>query len=113
LEGKIVQTRYINKVTMTMGILVLMLVCSLMTGCGGQEVAKKDVPEQIKIKDSAGREVTVPGKVEKVVDMTSFSGTEIMVQLGAADKLVGVGDYVKNYMYGAEPALPLFNMSTF
>ena len=32
--------------------------------------------------------------------MTSWSGTETMVQLGAADKLVGVGEYVKNYMYG-------------
>jgi iron complex transport system substrate-binding protein len=100
LEEKIVRTRNLNKVTLIMGILVFILVCSLMAGCGGQKVVKKEVPEQIKIKDSAGREVTVPGKVEKVVDMTSFSGTEIMVQLDAADKLVGVGDYVKNYMYG-------------
>jgi iron complex transport system substrate-binding protein len=95
-----VRTKYMNTATLTVGILALMLFCSLMAGCREQEVAKKEVPEQIKIKDCAGREVIVPAKVERVVDMTPFSGTEIMVELGAADKLVGVGNYVKNYMYG-------------
>ena len=65
LEGEIVRTRNLNKVTMTMGILVIMLVCSLMAGCGGQEVVKKEVSEQINIKDSAGRRLPFQARLKR------------------------------------------------
>jgi iron complex transport system substrate-binding protein len=100
LEGRIVQKKYSNKKTLTISILVLMLVCSMMAGCREQEVAKKEVPEKIKIKDCAGREVIVPAKVEKVVDLAILDGTRTMIVLGVEDMLVGTNDRVKDYVYG-------------
>ena len=50
------------------------------------------------ITDSAGRDVTFTQPVERVI-VTSSDAAEAVVMLGAADKVVGVSDTVKNKGY--------------
>jgi iron complex transport system substrate-binding protein len=54
-----------------------------------------DESEGIQITDGLGREVNVPVDVQRVVCLNP-DGTRIMVALGAADKIVGVGSYSKS-----------------
>lgn len=50
------------------------------------------------ITDSAGREVTFNQPIERVI-VTSSDAAEAVVMLGAADKVVGISDTVKNKGY--------------
>ena len=50
------------------------------------------------ITDSAGREVTFTQPIERVI-VTSSDAAEAVVMLGAADKVVGISDTVKNKGY--------------
>lgn len=50
------------------------------------------------ITDSAGREVTFDQPIERVI-VTSSDAAEAVVMLGAADKVVGISDTVKNKGY--------------
>lgn len=92
----------INKVSLIIGILLLLLVSGLMAGCGGEKASNREVSKKITVKDSLGREVSVPSKVERVVDLAIMDGTRAMVLLGAEDKLVGASDRVTDIMFGEE-----------
>lgn len=92
----------INKVSLIIGILLLLLVSGLMAGCGGEKASDKEVSKKITVKDSLGREVSVPSKVERIVDLAIMDGTRVMVLLGAEDKLVGASDRVTDIMFGED-----------
>ncbi|BBO81845.1 iron ABC transporter substrate-binding protein [Desulfosarcina ovata subsp. sediminis] len=80
----------------------LLLVFILAAGCSDQPApAKQDVNRRT-ITDCAGREVRIPERVAKVVDLALLDGTRTMAELQVADRLVGVNDSVKNFMYGEE-----------
>ena len=80
--------------------LILFLV--LAAGCTDQNVADNGNAGRKKITDCAGREVALPAKVEKVVDLALLDGTRTMVELQVADRLVAVNDVVRDFMYGQE-----------
>jgi iron complex transport system substrate-binding protein len=92
----------INKISIIVGILVLLIVSCLMAGCGGEKASDKEVPKEITVKDSLGREVSVPSKIERVVDLAIMDGTRVMVLLGVEDKLVGASDRVTDIMFGED-----------
>ena len=56
---------------------------SLLTGCGNTSKT---------MTDREGNEFTLPNKVEKIIS-TAPSNTEVLVELGLSDKLVGVDKY--------------------
>ncbi|HSQ89911.1 ABC transporter substrate-binding protein [Romboutsia sp.] len=71
----------IKKITSILAtILVVMLA---MVGC----TTKEEI-----IKDREGNEVTLPSKMERIIS-TAPSNTEVLVELGLADKLVAVDKY--------------------
>ena len=80
----------------------VILIFNLATGCTDQNPAGHPARYQKKITDAMGREVLIPARVERVVDLALLDGTRTMVELGVADKLAGVNDMVKNFMYGKE-----------
>ncbi len=82
--------------------LSLLLIFNLTAGGTEQESPEGRTCYQKIITDCLDRKVTVPTIVEKVVDLAMLDGTRTMVELGVADKLVGVNDVVKNFMYGEE-----------
>ncbi len=61
-------------------VLVVMLA---MVGCSSKETI---------VKDREGNEVTVPKKMERIIS-TAPSNTEVLINLGLADKLVAVDKY--------------------
>ena len=61
-------------------VLVVMLA---MVGCSSKETI---------VKDRAGNDVTMPNKIERIIS-TAPSNTEILVELGLADKLVAIDTY--------------------
>ena len=61
-------------------VLVVMLA---MVGCSSKETI---------VKDRAGNNVTMPNKIERIIS-TAPSNTEILVDLGLADKLVAIDKY--------------------
>jgi len=73
-------------------LLILPLVALLL--CGSAWAA--DYP--LTITDTAGREVTFPMPVERVIVLSS-DAAEAVVMLGAADKVVGVSDTVQKKSY--------------
>ena len=48
--------------------------------------------KDVVIKDREGNEVTMPNKIERIIS-TAPSNTEILVELGLADKLVAIDTY--------------------
>ncbi|WP_294341201.1 ABC transporter substrate-binding protein [uncultured Clostridium sp.] len=72
----------------TRKILSLMLLIAMLTlslvGCGSEKT--------VTMKDREGTEFTLPSKVEKIIS-TAPSNTEVLVELGLADKLVAVDKY--------------------
>jgi iron complex transport system substrate-binding protein len=73
-----------------------------MAGCSEQRTIEKEMLYQKEIEDCMGRKVKIPSKVEKVVDLALLDGTRTMVELGVSDKLVGINDFVRDFMYGEE-----------
>jgi iron complex transport system substrate-binding protein len=73
--------------------LVILLLAALLL-CGSTSAA--DYP--LSITDSAGREVTFPMPVERIIVLNS-DAAEAVVMLGAADKVVGVSDTVQKKGY--------------
>ena len=53
--------------------------------------------KQLTLVDQADRIVTVNKPIEKVVLADLLDGVRTLVQLGAADKIVAINDYVENY----------------
>jgi iron complex transport system substrate-binding protein len=73
--------------------LALLGLCFGECGCGheagdnGRNRGK--VGEPIKVVDIVGREVELKGVANRVVDLTGLGGTRMLIQLRAADKIVG------------------------
>ena len=70
-----------KRIISLVGAAVLSL--SLLTGCGNTSTT---------MTDREGNEFTLPKKVEKIIS-TAPSNTEVLVELGLSDKLVGVDKY--------------------
>ncbi len=81
---------------------VCLLGVALMAGCTDKPAPAQEGTPRRKITDCAGRTVRIPERVEKVVDLAFLDGTRTMVELEVTDRLVGVNDCVKNFMYGKE-----------
>ncbi|WP_195938998.1 ABC transporter substrate-binding protein [Romboutsia sp. 1001713B170131_170501_G6] len=64
-------------------IMAVTLVMLTVVGCSSKEVV---------IKDREGRDIKVPNKIDKIIS-TAPSNTEVLVELGLADKLVAVDKY--------------------
>lgn len=80
-------------------ILALVLVCTGLT-------ALADMPTQ----DRAGNEITVPETVETIVSLAPAI-TQVLVDLGAADKIVAIDTYSAGTK-GLSETLPAFDMMT-
>ena len=53
--------------------------------------------KELTLIDMADRIVTVPRPIERVVPAGLLDGVRTLIQLGAADKIVGISNYAKNY----------------
>lgn len=85
------------KKTMAAWILVLVLACVSLG-------AMADMPAQ----DRVGNPISLPETVEKIISLAP-STTEVIVDLGMADKLVAVDTY-SIYVEGVPEGLPAFDM---
>lgn len=79
--------------------LIVCVLC-LMTTFGRGE--PRPHPDRQLITDCMGRNVRVPIRITKVVDLAMLDGVRTMVELGVADRIVGINDTVRDFMYGAE-----------
>ncbi len=79
-----------------------LLVLVLAAGCTDQPDPANKGANRRTITDCAGRDVRIPERVEKIVDLALLDGIRTMVELQIADRLVGINDCVKNFMYGEE-----------
>lgn len=70
-------------------ILVVMMMTTMLVGCGNTNTQEKSQPKEVTITDHAGREVKVTGNYEKIVSGYYIS-TSMLVSLGLNDKLVGI-----------------------
>jgi len=75
-------------------MLCIFLICSC--ALAQQNASESGYPK--KIVDSAGREITLQMPVERII-VLSTDAAEAVTMLGAADKVVGVSDSVKNKAY--------------
>lgn len=64
-------------------IMAVTLIMITVVGCSSKEVV---------IKDREGRDIKVPNKIDRIIS-TAPSNTEVLVELGLADKLVAVDKY--------------------
>lgn len=69
--------------------LVVMMMTTMLVGCGNTNTQEKSQPKEVTITDHAGREVKVTGNYEKIVSGYYIS-TSMLVSLGLNDKLVGI-----------------------
>ncbi len=76
-------------------VVVLTVVC-LLSGCGSvQEQQTLKENETNTYIDCVGREVTLPGQIEKIAAIDAFSG-ELLVMLGAGEQMVSCPQGVKS-----------------
>jgi len=59
-------------------------------------------------KDREGNAITLPDKIDKVISIGP-SNTEILVALGAGDKIIGIDEYSSD-VSGIKSGLPMFSM---
>lgn len=96
-----------KKLLLVSFVLVLLMGC--FTGCGSSDTNGESAAEGTKVvKDMTGVEITVPEEVKSVVNCWP-SSTQMMMTLGAADKLVGVMGAVQSpsftWMWTVEPKI--------
>ncbi len=70
--------------------LIAIMCFFLLTGCGGKDKQSVETPAErtITVTDMEGKEVRVPGDIEKVACI-SQSATDLMIAFGMGDKIVG------------------------
>lgn len=68
-------------------ILALLTILLILVGCSTTPTSNSR-----EVTDSMGNVVEIPGKVEKIIS-TAPSNTEILVDLGLADKIIGVDEW--------------------
>lgn len=85
--------RYVRTVALT---LVAALALAALAGCAGQTAEEPSAAPTaafpVTITDDAGREVTIEAKPERIVSLAP-ANTEIVAELGALERLVGVTTY--------------------
>ncbi|WP_188397681.1 ABC transporter substrate-binding protein [Sporomusa sp. GT1] len=75
-------------------VLMMVMAAMLLAGCNRTEMAKQSagsLATGATIKDSAGREITIPAKMERVIVLNS-STFNMITAVGAADTVIGVND---------------------
>ena len=79
-------------------LLLITMALSLFTGCGGNQAAENDaVVESRTVVDATGREITVPGEINRVVIMSTMPLASVYCMAGGdPDKLVGLTPESKN-----------------
>ena len=91
------------KVVLTTWTIGLVFFFALLSGCTDSTPSEGEKVRCLrKIKDCIGRKVSIPDRVEKVVDLAVLDGVRTMVELEAEDMIVGINDSVKDFMYGEE-----------
>lgn len=95
-------------------ILVLTLICimALLPGCTGTGEAKPPQSEEQNTKlpatDRAGNEISIPDQINRIISI-SPANTEILIELGFADKIIAADEYSKD-IKGLPEGIPLFDM---
>jgi len=95
-------------------ILVLTLICimALLPGCTGTGEAKPPQSEEQNTKlpatDRAGNEISIPDQINRIISI-SPANTEILIELGFADKIIAADEYSKD-IKGLPDGIPLFDM---
>jgi len=95
-------------------ILVLTLICimALLPGCTGTGEAKPPQSEEQNTKlpatDRAGNEISIPDQINRIISI-SPANTEILIELGFADKIIAADEYSKD-IKGLPKGIPLFDM---
>ena len=74
----------------------------------GKEIMD-DLNVAVPTKDRAGNDIKVPEKVEKIVSMAP-STTQFLIDLGLADKIVGIDTNSATYADKLKSDIPLFDM---
>ena len=82
--------------------ITFVLILGFATGCTEEKQSQKPNGNYRIVTDCIGRKVRIPAHVHRVVDLALLDGTRTMVELGVSDKLVGVNDFVKNFMCGKD-----------
>ena len=79
-------------------LLLITMAVTLFTGCGSSQTSDSDtVAESRTVVDATGREITVPGEINRVVIMSSMPLASVYCMTGAdPDKLVGLTPESKN-----------------
>lgn len=77
-------------------VLLVTMAMTLFSGCGGEQASEPAV-ESRTVVDATGREITVPGEIERVVIMSSMPLCSVYCMAGGdPDKLVGLTPESKN-----------------
>ncbi len=79
-------------------VLLITMALALFTGCGSEPAAENNaVAESRTVVDATGREITVPGEINRVVIMSSMPLCSVYCMAGGdPDKLVGLTPESKN-----------------
>lgn len=100
-----------KKVILT-GLVLVCLIASLVAGCAPKEQAAQPTPKTITVVDSAEREVEIPYPANRIVLLTADS-CELVVALGAEDKIVGVEEGAADYVEIGEKFRKVVNVGHF
>lgn len=73
-------------------LLVGILVCTILTGCGTKNTEEVAEKKPVSITDMSGREITLEKPATKIVVLTA-SDCEILYALGAGDTIVARGEF--------------------
>ncbi len=91
-----------GKAILTVYVTWLIFFLGLAAGCSDQKDKGEQYGSLRIIKDCMGREVRIPDRVERIVDLALLDGVRTLVELGADSRLAGTNNTVKNFMYGEE-----------
>lgn len=93
-------------------LMAALLVVSMISGCSKKDspasgsAASTELPKQ----DRSGNEITVPAEVKSIVSLAP-STTEFLIDLGLADKIVGVDSYSQmSYAASLKEDVAVFDM---
>ncbi|MCR4688076.1 MAG: ABC transporter substrate-binding protein [Saccharofermentans sp.] len=59
--------------------------------------------------DRAGNAIEVPSEINRIVSLAP-STTQVLIELGLADKIVGIDYYSADYIDALDPEIPMFDM---